>query len=131
MTTAERADAPDGDSFDILWNGKKVLYATRERLADGRRGHWLLFLETMAGPMIVERNQYSNDIMEIAQMHCDGSRPFGASIATKFRVECSKAEYLDRVCGWLLDLGFEFGGDWTSDYYEWENRAVLIRKATS
>jgi hypothetical protein len=131
----ERANAPDGNSFDILWNGKKVLYAVRETLPDealidGRRGHWLLMLDTLAGPMIAARNQYSNDLMELAQMHCDGSRPFGAGISTKFRVECSQAEYLAKVHDWIADIEFEFGGDWTSDYYEWEGRAVLMRKVS-
>lgn len=122
-----REDSRDGNEFVIRWNGRQVLRASRETLADGRRGHWLLFLETMAGPMIVERNQYSNDLMEIAEMHCEGSRPFGYGTA-KFRVECSKAEYLTKVGDWIIELEFEFGGDWTSDYYEWENRAILIRK---
>jgi hypothetical protein len=129
MTIAIREDAPDGDSFDILWNGKRELRAERETLADGRRGNWLLFLDTLIGPVIVERNQYSNDLMEIAQMHLDGSRPFGQG-AAKFRVECSKAHYLVNIADWLEDIAFQFGGEWTSDFYEWENRAVLMRKVS-
>jgi hypothetical protein len=128
MTIAIREDAPDGDSFDILWNGKSELRAERETLPDGRRGFWLLYLDTLIGPVIVERNQYSNDMMEIAQMHLDGSRPFGAGLSPKFRVECSKAHYLMNIADWIADIEFQFGGEWTSDYYEWEGRAMLIKK---
>lgn len=124
----ERIDAPDGNSFDVLWNGRQVLMAVRERLKDGRHGHWLLVMDTLIGPVIVARDQYSNDLMELAQMHCDGTRPFGAGISPKFRVECSKAEYLAKISDWLAEIEFQFGGDWTSDYYEWENRAILIKR---
>jgi hypothetical protein len=131
MATAERVNSPDGNSFDVLWNGKKVLHAVRETLDYGKRGNWLLFMESATGKqLIVARDQYSNDLMEIAQMHCDGTRPFGGPTA-KFRIECSKAEYFENISDWLLDIEFQFGGDWVGDYYEWENRALLIRKATS
>jgi len=116
----------DHNEFHILNNGERVFAVEREHLKGGKRGLWLCKMETIIGHLTVMRDQYSNDILERAKAHISGAVPLGAP--WRFRKDCAKNEFLWHNHEWLADLAFQFGGEWTSEYFDWEERAILIQK---
>lgn len=116
----------DSNTFHIMQGEERLFLVEREHLKDGRRGYWLMKMASKMGfDVIVERSQYSNDLMELAN-----SRAYGEYPGSKFRIPCSKRHYLANANDWLADVEFHYGGDWTSDYYEWEENALLIRRVS-
>lgn len=118
------------DEFYFLVDGEKKYCCAREHvLVDGseRRGFWLLKLLSLMGPLVVERNQYSNDIREMVNIHENGKsgRPvFGA----RFRIECPSRAYYDvNVNDWLEDIKTLFPGEWSAEYDDWRRLASFER----
>ena len=100
-----------------------LMICERETLADGRRGYWLLKMNTVFGPVIIARDQYSNDLVELAQMHYDGKRPID-----KLRIMCSEEQYHQQIDRWIEEIQLQFGGEWIADYYQWDSMAFLFKK---
>jgi len=117
----------DDDRFDLYIVGEKAFICEREYVTvRGRpqRGHWLLKMVTGMGPLIVERDQYSNDIRERVQIHVEDRKVYG----NRFRIECvDRPTYNVNVNDWLSDVSTLFPGHWSA-YYDDHNRWAVLEK---
>lgn len=141
----QRVDSDDENAFAILNNGKSIgFWAEREKLSSCRtetrlaweteqsttsvrRGAWLLWRNTIIGPVIVDRDQYSNDLMERVDCFVNGNGR-SCSYDRRFKVPCTRSTYLEHAHIWCENLAFEFGGEWVPEYYDWDKQAVLSLK---
>ena len=120
----------DDNIFYFQRDGQELQewYCEREVLKDGRRGHWLLMRRTIARLMEADRDQYSNDIIERLDIFLDDPdrrTPRRLTYNIRFKRQCTKAEFFEAWPTWKADLEFQFSGEWTAEYYEWEGKAVL------
>jgi hypothetical protein len=119
----ERVETGDND-FDVTVDGVVMFSATREHLKNGRRGHWLLSMNTPMGFLEVDRDQYSNDIMERCSIHVN-ERPY---YGHRFKIPCDKKAFHAHMIDVIHDLEFYLGGEWDAEYRDWDGYAVYVRK---
>jgi len=120
----------DANCFMFQRGGVDVeeFFCEREDLGGGKRGHWLLMRRTIAGLFEADRDQYSNDIIERLDNYLnDPNRQGARSYGIRFKRKCTKAEFLMSWPDWKADLEFQFDGEWTAEYYDWEGKAVLTK----
>lgn len=127
--------AIDENTFGFKRNGLEVdeFFCEREHLEGGKRGNWLLFRRTIAGLLEADRDQYSNDIIERLGIYLDDPNrqtPRPLTYGIRFKKQCTKAEYLENWSTWCAELEFQFDGNWTADYHDWEGKAVLTKVMT-
>ena len=120
----------DENCFCFSRNGQELQewFCEREVLKDGMRGNWLLMRRTVAGLLIADRDQYSNDIIERLDMFPndpENENPYG----TRFKRVCTMSEYLDGWPDWVADLEFQFEGTWIAEYSAVEGIATLYKEA--
>ena len=120
----------DENTFCFKRRGEELQewFCEREVLKDGRRGNWLLMRRTIAGLMIADRDQYSNDIIERLGIFLEGKPVAFAPYDRRFKRACSKAEYLENWSTWCAELEFQFDGVWTAEYQDWDGLAVMSKK---
>lgn len=127
----ERID-DDGNRFNVVSGGHVQYFAEREviRGKDGqtKRGHWLLYFKVDGlgfgfDWIIVDRDQYSNDLIE--RIECGLYEPVSLK---KFKLQLDKTEWHDVRSTVIADAESFFGGEWVTDYHEWEGMAVFMRK---
>jgi hypothetical protein len=115
----------DDDRFDLFVDGERAFICEREYVTvRGRpqRGYWLLKMVTGMGPLIVERDQYSNDIRERVQIHVEDRKVYG----DRFRIECIDRSYYEiNVNDWLSDVSTLFHGHWSAYYDDFNHWAIL------
>jgi hypothetical protein len=114
----------DDDRFDLFVDGERAFICEREHVVvRGRpqRGYWLLKMVTPLGPLIVERDQYSNDIRERVQIHVEEKKIYG----NRFRIPCDASSYATNMLSWLSDISSMFPGEWSGYYDEHNGWAVL------
>lgn len=90
----ERVD-DDGNFFTILVDGEPLFICEREYVRQKGtfiRGYWLLKqIIPGFGPVVLERDQYSNDIMERVGIHVNEKPIWG----DRYRIECHTREHYD------------------------------------
>jgi len=116
----------DDNEFWLYVDGVKTFVCEREyvtiRGLPGR-GYWLLKMITPMGPLIVERDQYRNDIRERVEIHVNDRPVYG----NRFRIQCDEPSYTVNVYDWLSDLGTLFPGHW-SGYFDSHNGWAVLEK---
>ena len=117
----------DDNEFWLYVDGVKTFVCEREYVTVRglpQRGYWLLKMVTAMGPLIVERDQYSNDIRERVQIHVEDRPVYG----NRFRLECPTRAYYDtNINDFLSDVSTLFPGHW-SGYYDDHNRWAILEK---
>lgn len=122
----------DVNAFNVMQDGIIKFVVEREHLKDSRRGFWLVKMPTSVGLLIVDRDQYSNDIIERTKMYLTGraGRAGRPIYGHRFKDPCTKQEFFAHSATMIADLAFEFGGEWCGEYYDWEDCAVYARKVS-
>jgi hypothetical protein len=115
----------DDNRFDLFVDGERAFICEREYVTIRgvpQRGYWLLKMVTGMGPLIVERDQYSNDIRERVEIHVHDRQVYGK----RFRIECIDRSYYEiNVNDWLSDVSTLFPGHWSGYYDDFNNWAIL------
>ncbi len=111
----------DANAFHIEVDGVRKFRCQREFLEGGRRGHWELVYFSAIGALIMDRDQYSNDIMEKVWIHLN-ERPLYGS---RYKKYCTPEEFNKGVATWVQVLATEFGGTWTAEYDSYSDRAIF------
>lgn len=103
--------------------------AVREYLPDGRRGNWVLYMNGPLGELIVDKDQYSNDLLERVELHVRGAHSLNAGhyYGHRFKLNMPKGEFLERSATLIADAEFFFGGEWKAEYFDWDRQAVFSR----
>jgi hypothetical protein len=121
----ERVDSAGGNEFRILVDGVPMFYVERDRLSDGRRGHWALKMFVNGiGTMIVDRDQYSNDLFERVSIH-ENERPV---YGDRFRFDCTREQFDTEILKWLDEFQQVLGGDWRADFELFRPGEVVIER---
>ena len=131
VTRVDREDYDNNVRFDLVSEDGEVRYwAIREDLTDKdgkhRYGNWILYKLTPLGGLEVDRDQYSNDLIEKVEITLSGEREI---YGHRFKMKDSKAQFLHNARDYIADLEMVYGGEWVAEYYEWEGKGVLTRKA--
>jgi hypothetical protein len=124
----ERVDDDGNVCFSILVDGELAYTCEREIVrhkGNYIRGYWLLKQNIPGlGPVVLERNQYSNDIMEQVEIHVN-ERPIWGN---RYRYECPSQEHYDaNVKDWVEDFSIILRGTWNAYYDDFRNLAVFER----
>lgn len=126
-----RVDHDDTPRFELVEeSGACRFWAIREDITrpDGTpgHGHWILYMDTPLGGLEVDRDQYSNDLIERVEITLEGVRPI---YGHRFKVKQPKPRFSEKCRDYIADLEMIYGGEWVAEYYEWEGKGVLTRKA--
>ena len=117
----------DSNEFHLYIDGELKFICEREHITfkgSPARGHWLLNMVTPLGKLIVERDQYSNDIRERVQIHAEGRRQYG----DRYRIPCvDRATYEANIERWIKDAKVVFGEAYSGEYESW-NKSALLEK---
>jgi hypothetical protein len=124
MNRIEQVDVDDNE-FHLLVDGERAFICEREHVVirgEARRGYWLLKMITPIGPVIVERNQYRNDIRERVDIHVNERPVYGQ----RLRFVCVDVlTYGVNVNDWIEDLTMLYGGEWSAYYDDYNHWAIL------
>jgi len=115
----------DDNQFTITADGVAVFICERERITiqgEPRRGFWVMKLLTPMGPVVVERNQYSNDLLERASIHINDRPIYGTRFKFECETICSFKANIERV---LKEAERTFGGSWYGEYDSHTKLATL------
>lgn len=112
----------DGNEFHILVDGEKKFVCEREVLKDGSRGFWLLKMPTVLGNLQVDRDRYSNDLIERVGIHVNERQVYGK----RFKLQvATEANFYANINDWIEDLSVQFGNEWSGEFDEFMNEAII------
>lgn len=111
----------DQNKFLVDVDGSPMFECEREFFKNGRRGVWLLTTATSIGRLIMDRDQYSNDILEGVKIHLNERPVYGS----RFKKDCTRDEFNKNAVNWPLSLAEEFGGTWSAEYDVYTGRAIF------
>lgn len=121
----------DGNTFYVEVDGDVKYTCYREYIEDPKnpgtykRGHWLVSVVIGDRVVIIDRDQYSNDILERISIH-EGGRPMFFTKRVWF--DCRDREQYELMVGDTLKWSVRhLEGDWVASFESWENRLVLER----
>jgi hypothetical protein len=123
----ERVDDDGNVCFSILVDGEHAYTCEREIIPGKNgsytRGYWLLKKSIPGfGPVVLERDQYSNDILERVDIH-ENVKPIWGD---RYRIEChTRAHYNVNVADWIEDLSKITGHSWNAEYDDVRNLVVF------
>ena len=118
----------DENFFYVSVDGVMKYSCVRETVKDpktgeNRRGYWLLTMPVEGKVAILERNQYSNDILEMVRIHEEGRPIF---FTKRVRFQCpSREEYDATIDEHLVWAGRNLEGEWYGLYQDWDHMLVL------
>lgn len=125
MKKIERVNVSDNE-FKITVDGDPKYKCERELLKNGARGFWLLMEHTPIGPLIIDRDQYSNDLIAhvgAIENSEDAERNFKRY---RCRIVChSREQFNQNIKEWITKIQDHFGGEWTAEYDDWRRWAVF------